>query len=215
MCVYIYVYIYIYSLQQSHSLQAGSPNPFSSMIDPIFHKRFFHSYVKSRAFSHVTLHLCFYVYSCVKKPCWRLVMPCHALAQGGAGRRRSTKPLLWSFHPWYAQSNLPALCNLFVGFFHPAFMFSAMPQHVYATAWSMPLPLHFCCRVVASYACVSAERRLARLQCPQVCDCDFQMQDLCTAKISLEPHAHWMWSWPPRWFMVISPMPRELMTIMV
>ena len=134
MCVYIYVYIYIYSLQQSHSLQAGSPNPFSSMIDPIFHKRFFHSYVKSRAFSHVTLHLCFYVYSCVKKPCWRLVMPCHALAQGGAGRRRSTKPLLWSFHPWYAQSNLPALCNLFVGFFHPAFMFSAMPQHVYATA---------------------------------------------------------------------------------
>ena len=71
-CIYIwmnicmYVYIYRESLQQSHSLRAGSPNPFSSMIDPIFHKRFFHSYVKSPAF-FMTLHLCFYVYSCVKK----------------------------------------------------------------------------------------------------------------------------------------------------
>ena len=151
MCIYIYMYIYIYmdeymyvciyiyreSLQQSHSLRAGSPNPFSSMIDPIFHKRFFHSYVKSPAF-FMTLHLCFYVYSCVKKTCWRLAMPCHALAQGGAGRRRSTKPLLWSFHPsafsW--GSSTLHLC------FRQC-LSTCMPRlDVELTAWFMVAPCH-------------------------------------------------------------------------
>ena len=80
--MYVCIYIEPPAIPQFASWK---PQPIkSSMIDPIFHKRFFHSYVKSRAFFHVTLHLCFYVYSCKKT----MLETCDALPRACSRWRR-------------------------------------------------------------------------------------------------------------------------------
>ena len=92
-------------------------------------------------------------------------------------RRRVWKPLVRA-------SGTGMERNLFMGLWKTVhFCFG---QCLYATAWSMPL--RFCCRVIASSACVSAERRLARPQCPHA---SWHPRLLITAPLSRNSDYHW------------------------